>query len=233
MRIGGDGCLVVPHRLNLQLLSFDEGFRDFAVPFKHHLQTVSYLLLGRFHLLISSKCFVSVVLISVPLPCEFLELGPQLLEELSVLRVGNGIVIHLAQVRHDHWSVALVVEGCKSSFIFAHTPHVILNYWRLSTLRPLHFDICVHQVLHFSINLFKEPLSLHLFDVVCLRYANHRVGLFISVWEVSLRVKIHVLLAIGRKLVHIFKNLLLKVSSRVGAQGFNDECLLFVDYTNV
>ena len=89
---------MVLHRLNLQFLSFDEGLGDFAVPLKHYLQALSYLLLGRFHLLISGKGFVSVVLIGVPLPGEFLEFASQLLEELSVLRVGNGFLIQLAQV---------------------------------------------------------------------------------------------------------------------------------------
>ena len=100
-------------------------------------------------------------------------------------------------------------------------------------MRPLGFDISVNQVLNLGVNLLKVPLSFHLFDVVSLRYANHRVSLLISVGEVPLWVKIDVLFAIGRKLVHVFKNLLLKVSSRVGAQGFNNECLLFIDYTNV
>ena len=71
MGVGGDSRLVVLNGLNLQLLPLNKCLRDFSIPFKHLLQTVGYLLLGGFHLLVGREGFVSVVLISIPLSCEF------------------------------------------------------------------------------------------------------------------------------------------------------------------
>ena len=236
MLVRGHRCLVVLYGGNLELLSFDKGFRDFAVPFKHGLQTIGYLLLSRFHLLIGGKSFVSVFLISVPLFREFLEVGLDLLEKLPVFGVRHGLGIELSQVRHDHRirHLAFIVKrSSKSTLIFVHTPDIILNDGGLSILILLILDIYIDHVLDLRVDFLQEPLCLHLFDVVGLGYAHHRVSLLISVREVPLWVKINTLFAIGYKLVHAFEDFLLKVSSRVGAQSFNDECLLFVYYANV